>query len=73
MPQGCPDLGSWDVRSPLLLELSPFSKPHLSVDQVNGSSAYRETAGLDLRASQSLRELVLHPKKPKGSWRFALP
>lgn len=71
--EACQDLGSWHVKFPLLLELSAFSRPRLSMGAVSGSSDHQETAGLNLRASQSVREHALNPKKTKGSWRFALP
>lgn len=73
LPQACPDLGSWHVKSPLLLELSLFSRLHFSMAQVSGASGHQEIAGLNFRASQPFREHALRPKKPKGSWRSAFP
>lgn len=73
VPQACLDLRSWHVKSPLLLELSPFSRPHFITAQVSGSRGHQEIAGLNFRASQPFREHALRRKKPKGSWRSAFP
>lgn len=43
MPQAQRDLGSWHARSPLLLELSTFCRPQVSLGQLSGSVA---TGGL---------------------------